>query len=100
MKAKFLATAGIVAATAVALTGCSGGSGSGGGGGSEEASCTNTIVNAEAPQVTVWAWYPAFNEVVDQFNNANDDVQICWTNAGQGNDEYTKFSTSIESGSG
>ncbi|MHA7189005.1 ABC transporter substrate-binding protein [Arthrobacter sp. MDT2-16] len=100
MKAKFLASAGIVAATAVALTGCSGGNGSGGGSGSEAASCTNTIVNAEAPQVTVWAWYPAFNEVVDQFNNANDDVQICWTNAGQGNDEYTKFSTSIESGSG
>ncbi|TLM83046.1 ABC transporter substrate-binding protein [Pseudarthrobacter sp. NamE5] len=96
MKAKFLASAGIVAATAVALTGCSGGNGSG----PEAASCTNTIVNAEAPQVTVWAWYPAFNEVVDNFNNTNSDVQICWTNAGQGNDEYTKFSTSIESGSG
>jgi multiple sugar transport system substrate-binding protein len=25
---------------------------------------------------------------------------VCWTNAGQGNDEYTKFSTAIESGSG
>ncbi len=100
MKAKFLASAGIVAATAVALTGCSGGSGDGEGGGSAAASCTNTIVNAEAPQVTVWAWYPGFNDVVDAYNNANDDVQICWTNAGQGNDEYTKFSTSIESGSG
>lgn len=100
MKAKFLASAGIVAATAVALTGCAGGSGSSGGGGSEAASCTNTIVNEEAPKVTVWAWYPAFNEVVDNFNNTNSDVQICWTNAGQGNDEYTKFSTSIESGSG
>jgi multiple sugar transport system substrate-binding protein len=99
MKAKFLASAGIVAATAVALTGCAGGNGSGGGG-AAAASCTNTIVNAEAPQVTVWAWYPAFNEVVDNFNNTNSDVQICWTNAGQGNDEYTKFSTSIESGSG
>ncbi|WP_458780737.1 ABC transporter substrate-binding protein [Arthrobacter sp. D3-16] len=96
MKAKFLASVGIVAATAAALTGCSGGNA----GGSEAASCTNTIVNAEAPQVTVWAWYPAFNEVVDNFNKTNDDVQICWTNAGQGNDEYTKFSTSIESGSG
>ncbi|MEG9249243.1 extracellular solute-binding protein [Arthrobacter sp. Soc17.1.1.1] len=100
MKATFLASVGIVTGAAVALTGCSGGEAGGDGGGSEAASCTNTIVNAEAPQVTVWAWYPAFDEVVDQFNNANDDVQICWTNAGQGNDEYTKFSTSIESGSG
>jgi ABC-type glycerol-3-phosphate transport system substrate-binding protein len=100
MKAKFLASAGIVAATAVALTGCSGGNGGGEGGGNAAESCTNTIVNADAPTVSVWAWYPAFNEVVDQFNNANDDVQICWTNAGQGNDQYTRFSTSIESGSG
>jgi hypothetical protein len=39
-----------------------------------KASCTNTIVNKEAPQVTVWAWYPAFEQVVDSFNESNDDV--------------------------
>ena len=43
---------------------------------------------------------PRLREVVDLFNENHDDVQICWTNAGQGNDEYTKFSTAIEAGSG
>ncbi|UOE44248.1 ABC transporter substrate-binding protein [Agromyces larvae] len=92
MKRKLLAASGVVAVAAAALTGCSAG-------GSAE-SCTNEIVNPDATQVSVWAWYPAFEEVVDLFNQNHDDVQICWTNAGQGNDEYTKFSTAIESGSG
>jgi len=93
MKSKVLAGLGVAAVAAAALTGCSGG-------GSTAASCTNDIVNPDATQVTVWAWYPAFDQVVDLFNNTHEDVQICWTNAGQGNDEYTKFSTAVESGSG
>ncbi|NHI16708.1 ABC transporter substrate-binding protein [Microbacterium excoecariae] len=92
MKQKILAAGGTVAVAAAALTGCSGGA--------AEATCTNDIVNEDATQVSVWAWYPAFEEVVDLFNSSHDDVQICWTNAGQGNDEYTKFSTAIEAGSG
>lgn len=92
MKRKLLAGVGVVAVAAAALTGCSAGEAA--------ASCTNKIVNADATQVSVWAWYPAFEQVVDLFNENHDDVQICWTNAGQGNDEYTKFSTAIESGSG
>jgi multiple sugar transport system substrate-binding protein len=98
MKSKLLASVGLIAASAAVLTGCA--SGGSGGGSSAKASCTNEIVNKDAEQVTVWAWYPAFEAVVDNFNNTHDDVQVCWTNAGQGNDEYTKFSTSIESGSG
>lgn len=94
MKSKVIAGFGVVAVAAAALTGCA----SSGGGAAE--SCTNEIVNKDATQVSVWAWYPAFEEVVDLFNENHDDVQICWTNAGQGNDEYTKFSTAIESGSG
>lgn len=88
---KILAGFGVAAVAAAVLTGCSG---------SPAASCTNEILNEDAPQVSVWAWYPAFEQVVDLFNESHDDVQICWTNAGQGNDEYTKFSTSLESGSG
>jgi multiple sugar transport system substrate-binding protein len=98
MKSKFLASVGLIAVSAAVLTGCA--SGGSGGGSSAKASCTNEIVNKDAAQVTVWAWYPAFEAVVDNFNNTHDDVQVCWTNAGQGNDEYTKFSTSIESKSG
>ena len=117
MRRKFLASAGALALAGAVLAGCSssdttasadapsataaasdGAAIDAAAGGST--SCTNTIVNASAPQVTVWAWYPAFEEVVDLFNNTHDDVQVCWTNAGQGNDEYTKFSTTIEAGSG
>ncbi|HEY0217519.1 MAG TPA: extracellular solute-binding protein, partial [Cellulomonas sp.] len=98
----------VVAATAAlaiaSLAACSGGSSDGdstsSGGGGGDTSCTNTIKNADATQVTVWAWYPAFEDVVDLFNDTHDDVQICWTNAGQGADEYTKFSTAIEASSG
>jgi multiple sugar transport system substrate-binding protein len=95
MKRKLLATTGVAAIAAAVLTGCASGSAE-----SQAASCTNEIKVEDAPQVSVWAWYPAFEQVVDLFNETHDDVQVCWTNAGQGNDEYTKFSTSIEAGSG
>lgn len=77
-----------------------GGDGGGGGGGSSAASCTNTIKVEDAPVVTVWAWYPAMEQVVDLFNEQHDDVQVCWTNAGQGGDAYQAFSTALEAGSG
>lgn len=92
MRSKLLAASGVVAVAAAALTGCTTGA--------SAESCTNEILQPEATQVSVWAWYPAFEQVVDLFNETHDEVQICWTNAGQGNDEYTKFSTAIESGSG
>ena len=88
MKSKLLAFAGVAAVSAAALTACTPGDG----GESASGECTNKIVNADATQVSVWAWYPAFEDVVDLFNENHEDVQICWTNAGQGNDEYTKLS--------
>jgi len=92
MNTRLIAATGFAAIGAATLAGCS----------SDESTeaCTNEIVNQDATPVSVWAWFPAFDQVVDQFNNTHDDVQICWTNAGQGNDEYTKFSTAIEAGSG
>ncbi|MEG3615784.1 hypothetical protein [Isoptericola haloaureus] len=99
------AVAATVAAGAI-LTACSSGGSedgqtdAGSAAGGEDATCTNEILNADAPQVSVWAWYPAFESVVDLFNETHDDVQVCWTNAGQGADEYNKFSTTIEAGSG
>lgn len=90
---KLLAAGGVIAVAVAALTGCAGG-------GSAAASCQNKIVDDSAKQVTMWAWYPNFEPVVDQFNKTHKDVQICWTNTGAGNDEYTKFSTAIQAGSG
>lgn len=96
-------------AVALGLAACTSGGGSdqtsgastaGGGGSNAKAACTNKIVKPDAKKVTVWAWYPSFESIVDNFNNTHDDVQVCWTNAGQGADEYTKFSTAIEAGKG
>lgn len=98
-KKAFAAVATIVVAGA--LVACSNdGTGGGGGGDNSNATCTNKIVNADAPVVTMWAWYPNMEEVVDNFNNAHDDVQVCWTNAGAGGDEYDKFQTAVSAGSG
>jgi multiple sugar transport system substrate-binding protein len=93
------------AAAAIALAGLlaactSTGGGDGGGGGNDGASCDNTVKVADAPVVTVWGWYPNMALVVDNFNELNDDVQICWTNVGQGNDEYDQFQTAIAAGTG
>lgn len=74
-----------------------GATGNGGGGGG---SCTNTIKKANAPVVTLWAWYPNTQLVVDNFNAQHDDVQVCWTNAGAGGDEYDKFQTAVSAGTG
>ena len=63
-------------------------------------SCTNKIKNEDAPVVTLWAWYPNSEAVVDNFNEEHDDVQVCWTNAGAGGDAYDKFQTAISAGSG
>lgn len=99
------AFAAVISAVAIAamLAACSGG-----GGGTDSANgtspkltnCTNKMVYKDAPQVSVWAWYPNMAKVVDNFNNANKDVQICWTNAGQGQPEYAKFQTAISANKG
>ncbi|MFG1992030.1 ABC transporter substrate-binding protein [Actinoplanes sp. NPDC048988] len=62
--------------------------------------CTNKIVNEAAPRVLVWAWYPNMAKVVDNFNKQHTDVQVCWTNAGQGQPEYEKFQTAISAKKG
>ena len=90
-----VAAAAAMAVSAAGLAACSGGSG-----GAAEATCTNEIKQADATQVTVWAWYPSFETIVDRFNETHTDLQVCWTNAGQGADEYNKFQTAIEAGTG
>lgn len=84
------AVAAVVAASALLAAGC-GGSGDGDGGGGD----------ADGPvKIKVWAWYPAFKPVVDLFNKTHTDVQIEWTNAGTGQDQYTKLQTALKAGKG
>ncbi|NYE18846.1 extracellular solute-binding protein [Microbacterium immunditiarum] len=92
-------------AFAGALVACSAGGGGGdnnggGGGGDSASNCENEIKKPDAPVVTLWAWYPNSELVVDNFNEANDDVQVCWTNVGAGGEAYDKFQTAISAGSG
>jgi multiple sugar transport system substrate-binding protein len=85
-----------VLALAGSLAACT----SGDGGGGSDASCSNTITKTDLPVVTLWAWYPNMDKVVDNFNELNDEVQVCWTNVGQGGDEYDKLQTAITAGTG
>lgn len=94
MKTKQVLAASLTLVLAGALAACSGGDGG------DATNCTNTIPKADLPVVTLWAWYPNTELVVDNFNEASDDVQVCWTNAGAGGDEYDKFQTAISAGSG
>jgi multiple sugar transport system substrate-binding protein len=103
--------AGVVAlATSLLLSACATSANNSGGGASgapteEEktppklTNCTNKMKN-DAPQVSVWAWYPNMPNVVDNFNENHTDVQICWNNVGAGSDEYTKVQTAISAGKG
>lgn len=103
MKTKLFLAAATTLAVAGALAACSpgGDGGNGGGGGGDAATnCTNTIPKEDLPVVTMWAWYPNMELVVDNFNEQNDEVQVCWTNAGAGGDAYDKFQTAISAGSG
>jgi len=94
----------VVSALAIAamLAACSGGGGTNSDKGTSPklTNCTNKMVYKDAPQVSVWAWYPNMAKVVDNFNKAHKDVQVCWNNVGQGNDEYTKVQTAISAGKG
>jgi len=62
--------------------------------------CTNEIKKEGVPLVTVWAWYPNMELVVDNFNDSSEDAQVCWNNVGAGPAEYVKFQTAIAAGSG
>lgn len=68
--------------------------------GNNASNCTNTITKKDLPVVTFWGWYPNMQLVVDNFNKQNNEVQVCWTNVGQGGDEYDKFQTAISAGTG
>lgn len=90
----------IAAIAALMVAGTLGGCSGGAAGGNDATNCTNKITKTDVPVVTLWAWYPNMELVVDNFNKQHDDVQVCWTNVGQGGDEYDKFQTAITAGTG
>ncbi|GAA4463220.1 ABC transporter substrate-binding protein [Phytohabitans houttuyneae] len=98
MNSKPLRAAVSALALSSALVACS--SGGDDGGGANASNCTNAIPKKDLPVVTMWAWYPNMDRVIDNFNQQNNEVQVCWTNVGQGGDAYDKFQTAISAGTG
>lgn len=94
------AAATLVLASALVSCSAGGSDGDDGGGGNDATNCTNTIPKEDLPVVTMWAWYPNMELVVDNFNEQSEDVQVCWTNAGAGGDAYDKFQTAVTAGTG
>jgi multiple sugar transport system substrate-binding protein len=69
----------------IVLAGCTGSdSGSGGGSG--------------PVQLEFWAWSAESQAVVDQWNEANPDIQVTYTDAGGGDDSSTRLVTATRAG--
>jgi multiple sugar transport system substrate-binding protein len=101
MRFKIGLSAAIPLVLGLGLAACGGGDDKDSGGtAAKPTNCTNKIVHEDAKRVLVWAWYPNMAKVVDNFNNQHTDVQVCWTNAGQGGPEYAKFQTAISAKKG
>ena len=81
--------AALAATAAITLAGCSGGSDGDSGGGAEEGGT-----------LTIWAWEPTLDAVVEGFEAEYPDVNVELVNTGTGNDAYTALQNAIQAGSG
>ena len=54
----------------------------------------------EGGELTVWAWEPTLEKVVEDFEAEYPNVTIDLVNAGTGNDQYTALQNAIAAGSG
>ncbi|QTE30080.1 ABC transporter substrate-binding protein [Pengzhenrongella sicca] len=87
-------------AAALALTAC--GSGSNVGGAAAEAVSADDVTAAleEGGELTVWAWEPTLEKVVEGFEAEYPNVDIELVNAGTGIDHYAALQNAIAAGSG
>ena len=110
MKRRVLVTLAISLALIAGVTACSNGqpaksssptasAASGGGSHPDLANCHNTMVKDNRPIIQLYSWYPNLQTVIDPYNQAHKDVQVCWIQAG-GADAYAAFNTAVEAGTG
>ncbi|MDT0345333.1 ABC transporter substrate-binding protein [Streptomyces litchfieldiae] len=90
--------AGLAGALALALTACGGGDDGGSGGGSSPDDVQAAL--EEGGEITVWAWEPTLEQVVEDFEAENPNVKVNLVNAGTANDQYTALQNAIQAGSG
>ncbi|QOT21415.1 ABC transporter substrate-binding protein [Paenarthrobacter sp. YJN-D] len=92
MPKKRLRAAAAIAASVVALAGCSNGGGS---------ASTNTEVPTDKPiTLTVWSWDGTVKEAVAGFEKLHPNITVNVVNAGSSTDEYTALDNAIQAGSG
>ncbi|MFS0691602.1 ABC transporter substrate-binding protein [Streptomyces nitrosporeus] len=89
---------GLLCAAALSLTAC----GSSEESGSDKAVSTGELRTAlkKGGSITVWAWEPTLEKVVDDFEKKYPEVEVKLVNAGTGNDQYTALQNAVQAGSG
>lgn len=92
--------AGVATATSAALllAACGSGNDSGDGGGADAGVSEDVL--EEGGDITVWAWEPTLEDVVEDFQDEYPNVKIDLVNAGTGDDQYTALQNAIAAGKG
>lgn len=63
------------------------------------AGCSGDSTSSSGPvELEYWAWASNSQEVVDEWNAANPDIQVTYTDAGGGNDSSTRLVTATRAG--
>lgn len=86
-------TAAMLAATALIVTGCSGGDGGGG-------SDTSTTASGEKVELTMWTWAPNMDKIVDVWNADHPEIHVTVSKQDGGDPAVTKLLTAVKAGSG
>ncbi|WP_127573007.1 ABC transporter substrate-binding protein [Georgenia faecalis] len=96
--------AAVAGALALTLTACGGSgdedTGDGGGGAGDGGAVDTAAVLEEGGTLTVWAWEPTLEQVVEDFQTEYPNVEVELANVGTGNDQYTALQNAIAAGSG
>ncbi|AYY13157.1 sugar ABC transporter substrate-binding protein [Actinobacteria bacterium YIM 96077] len=88
-------------ALALTLSACgSDDSGTSEGGAADDAEASLESALEEGGEITVWAWEPTLDQVVEDFEEEYPEVSVDLVNAGSGDDQYTALQNAISAGSG
>lgn len=91
MLKRSLVAAATIIASAIALSGCSGGA---------APSADKSIPTDKPITLTVWSWDGTVKEAVPGFQKLHPNVTVKVVNAGSSTDEYTALDNAIQAGSG
>jgi len=87
------AIAAALAATTLAIAGCSTGS-------STSSAPAVSPSSAEKVELTFWTWSTNMQKTVDKFEASHPNITVKVQNVGVGDDEYTKIQNAVDAGTG